>query len=126
MTNVGYDTEWLDGKVMVIAKLLQGADLLKRIDGIPSLMRWRKGGGKERLRPVVDVTITDAGQLPLAEPFAVTKDPVPFKEPYTEVSIDLHNTPSSWWIECAFTHKDTLFPVSFMEPYTEVNILSKR
>ena len=50
-------TSWLDGKHVVFGKVLDGMDLVKRIESLGS------GSGT----PSKTVTIADSGELPLGE-----------------------------------------------------------
>ncbi|KAH8993254.1 peptidylprolyl isomerase B [Lactarius hatsudake] len=49
-------TSWLDGKHVVFGKVLEGMDIVNKIEDVS------KGGND---RPVEDVTIADSGELPL-------------------------------------------------------------
>lgn len=57
-------TPWLDGKHVVFGKVVEGMDLLKRIEGL-------KTDGRDRPRQTV--MIEESGDLPLDAPFAVEK-----------------------------------------------------
>ncbi|KAJ3534476.1 hypothetical protein NMY22_g6913 [Coprinellus aureogranulatus] len=49
-------TSWLDGRHVVFGKVLEGMDVVKKIEDVP------KGAGD---RPAKDVVIADAGELPI-------------------------------------------------------------
>ena len=57
-------TPWLDGKHVVFGKVVEGMELLKRIESLPT-------DGRDRPRQTV--MIEESGDLPLAAPFAVEK-----------------------------------------------------
>ena len=58
-------TPWLDGSHVVFGKVLEGMDVVRAIENIPT---------KNIDRPTQQCSITDAGTLPVLEPFDVSKD----------------------------------------------------
>ncbi|KAL1245570.1 Peptidyl-prolyl cis-trans isomerase [Trichinella spiralis] len=57
-------TPWLNGKHVVFGKVLEGMDVVRKIENT-------KTGPSDR--PVEDVIIADCGELPVDEPFSVSK-----------------------------------------------------
>ncbi|PIC40723.1 hypothetical protein B9Z55_008369 [Caenorhabditis nigoni] len=57
-------TSWLDGKHVVFGKILEGMDVVREIEATP------KGAGD---RPIEDVVISEAGHIPVENPFTVTR-----------------------------------------------------
>lgn len=57
-------TSWLDGRHVVFGKVLEGMDVVRKVEKT-------KTDGRDR--PVQDVEITDSGSLPVDAPFAVEK-----------------------------------------------------
>jgi len=58
-------TPWLDGKHVVFGKVLEGMDVVKKIEG-------QKTNAD---RPVKACTIADSGEIPVASPFETAKAP---------------------------------------------------
>lgn len=58
-------TEWLDGRHVVFGKVLEGMDVVRKIENNPT-----SSGDK----PVKEVVIKDCGSLPVDTPFAVEKE----------------------------------------------------
>ncbi|KAG2470626.1 peptidyl-prolyl cis-trans isomerase B [Polypterus senegalus] len=58
-------TPWLDGKHVVFGKILEGMDVVKKIEGT-------KTDGRDR--PLKDVIIADSGKIEVEKPFAVAKE----------------------------------------------------
>lgn len=57
-------TSWLDGKHVVFGKVVAGMDVVRKIEAT------KTASGD---RPEQDVVITQAGHIPVAEPFSVEK-----------------------------------------------------
>jgi len=57
-------TEWLDGRHVVFGKVLEGMDIVKKIE---------KTSTNSRDKPNKDVEIADCGSLPVDKPFVVDK-----------------------------------------------------
>jgi peptidyl-prolyl cis-trans isomerase B (cyclophilin B) len=60
-------TTWLDGRHVVFGKILEGMDVVRKIEG----QSTNPGD-----RPKADVVIADSGELPLAAPIQTAKAPV--------------------------------------------------
>jgi len=60
-------TEWLDGRHVVFAVILEGMDVVRKIENVD------KGAND---KPNKDVVISDCGSLPVDSPFAVAKEGV--------------------------------------------------
>jgi peptidyl-prolyl cis-trans isomerase B (cyclophilin B) len=60
-------TEWLDGRHVVFGVILEGMDIVRKIENVA------KGSGD---KPAKDVVIADSGSLPLDKPFSVPKEGV--------------------------------------------------
>jgi len=60
-------TEWLDGRHVVFGLVLEGMNVVRKIENI------EKGAGD---KPAKDVVIADCGSLPVDKPFAVAKEAV--------------------------------------------------
>ncbi|KAK3601056.1 hypothetical protein CHS0354_029282 [Potamilus streckersoni] len=60
------ETPWLDGKHVVFGKVLEGMNVVRKIE---------KTKTKAQDRPEKDVVIADSGLLPVDKPFAVAKEP---------------------------------------------------
>ncbi|XP_023662171.1 peptidyl-prolyl cis-trans isomerase B-like [Paramormyrops kingsleyae] len=58
-------TSWLDGKHVVFGKILEGMDVVRKIEATET---------DERDRPVKDVTIHDSGKIEVEKPFVVAKE----------------------------------------------------
>jgi len=58
-------TPWLDGKHVVFGKIIEGMDVVRKIES-------QKTNAD---RPVKACTISDSGELPVASPFEVEKEP---------------------------------------------------
>ncbi|XP_076026056.1 peptidyl-prolyl cis-trans isomerase B [Genypterus blacodes] len=58
-------TQWLDGKHVVFGKILEGMDVVNRIEATKT---------DTRDRPLKDISIHDSGELPVEKPFAVPKE----------------------------------------------------
>jgi peptidyl-prolyl cis-trans isomerase B (cyclophilin B) len=58
-------TPWLDGRHVVFGKVLEGMDVIRKIEST-------KTGSSDR--PVEDVVIKNSGSLPVEEPFSVPKE----------------------------------------------------
>ena len=56
-------TSWLDGRHTVFGKVIEGMELIRRVESIRT---------NQRDVPVAEVKITDAGSLPVEQPFIVT------------------------------------------------------
>jgi peptidyl-prolyl cis-trans isomerase B (cyclophilin B) len=57
-------TTWLDGRHVVFGKILEGMDVVRKIEA---------GATDNRDKPVKDVVIADSGSLAVDTPFAVEK-----------------------------------------------------
>ncbi|KAK0394571.1 hypothetical protein QR680_000809 [Steinernema hermaphroditum] len=60
-------TPWLDGRHVVFGKVLEGMDVVRKIENSKT---------KPGDRPVQDCVIADSGELPVAAPFEVAKEAV--------------------------------------------------
>lgn len=60
-------TPWLDGKHVVFGKILEGMDVVRKIEATKT---------DTRDKPLKDVVISDCGTLPVDKPFAVPKEGV--------------------------------------------------
>ncbi|KAH7662389.1 cyclophilin-type peptidyl-prolyl cis-trans isomerase-15, partial [Aphelenchoides avenae] len=60
-------TPWLDGRHVVFGKVLEGMDVVRKIEST----RTRPGDAPEK-----DVKIVDSGELPVDAPFETPKEPV--------------------------------------------------
>ncbi|CAD6197735.1 unnamed protein product [Caenorhabditis auriculariae] len=60
-------TQWLDGRHVVFGKIIEGMDVVRKIENT----RTKPGD-----RPEQDVVISASGELPLAAPFETDKAPV--------------------------------------------------
>ncbi|CAB1323607.1 unnamed protein product [Coregonus sp. 'balchen'] len=58
-------TPWLDGKHVVFGKILEGTDVVKKIEGT-------KTDGRDK--PLKDVSIHDCGKIDVEKPFAIAKE----------------------------------------------------
>uniref|UniRef100_A0AAZ3RK52 Peptidyl-prolyl cis-trans isomerase n=1 Tax=Oncorhynchus tshawytscha TaxID=74940 RepID=A0AAZ3RK52_ONCTS len=58
-------TPWLDGKHVVFGKILEGTDVVKKIEGT-------KTDGRDK--PLKDVSIHDCGKIEVEKPFAIAKE----------------------------------------------------
>ncbi|XP_054756695.1 peptidyl-prolyl cis-trans isomerase B-like [Lytechinus pictus] len=60
-------TSWLDGRHVVFGKVLEGMDVVRRVEQTKTARQDK---------PIKDCVIADSGTLEVAEPFAVEKKPV--------------------------------------------------
>uniref|UniRef100_A0A7M4EC68 Peptidyl-prolyl cis-trans isomerase n=1 Tax=Crocodylus porosus TaxID=8502 RepID=A0A7M4EC68_CROPO len=58
-------TPWLDGKHVVFGKVLEGMDVVRRVENT-------KTDGRDK--PLKDVTIADCGTIEVEKPFAIAKE----------------------------------------------------
>ncbi|XP_039578759.1 peptidyl-prolyl cis-trans isomerase B [Passer montanus] len=58
-------TPWLDGKHVVFGKVLEGMDVVRKVEGTKT---------DSRDKPLKDVTIVDCGTIEVEKPFAIAKE----------------------------------------------------
>ncbi|XP_063268847.1 peptidyl-prolyl cis-trans isomerase B [Prinia subflava] len=58
-------TPWLDGKHVVFGKVLEGMDVVRKVENTKT---------DSRDKPLKDVTITDCGTIEVEKPFAIAKE----------------------------------------------------
>ncbi|XP_009702396.1 PREDICTED: peptidyl-prolyl cis-trans isomerase B [Cariama cristata] len=58
-------TPWLDGKHVVFGKVLEGMDVVRKVENTKT---------DSRDKPLKDVTIADCGTIEVEKPFAIAKE----------------------------------------------------
>jgi len=70
-------TAWLDGKHVVFGKVLEGMEVVRKVEEVETV----------KDKPTLDVKIMDAGQLPLEQPFEVSTKPEVTKKVFFDLKI---------------------------------------